>query len=191
MIQYYSIDEFVSHVNRLNMPVNSEIVPSIFETNQFLIKNSPTLFEYASFYGSIQIFQYLKYNNAKLTSLLWIYSIHSNNEELIHILEENSIEPPNNTYNSCLDESIKCHHNNIANYIKDNYLFDDKPISRNAFKYYNYNQIPDELEDKSIFYYLCRYNYINLVKIYIGPKMKEIKKIILKKKKKKNFMKLF
>ena len=56
-----------------------------------LIKN-PTLFEYSTFYESIQIFQYLKTNQVKLTPSLWLYVIHSNNAEMIFLLEENHVE---------------------------------------------------------------------------------------------------
>ena len=61
-------------------------------------------------------------NNVKLTSSLWIYAIHSRNAELIHLLEENGIESEDKTFEECLKESIKCHHNDIANYIKENCL---------------------------------------------------------------------
>ena len=32
-------------------------------------------------------------NDVELTSLLWFYAIHSNNAELIHILEDNHVKP--------------------------------------------------------------------------------------------------
>ena len=55
-------------------------------------------------------------NNVKLTSSLWLYAIHSNNPDLIHLLEENKVEPIDITYKECIIEAIKCHHNEIANY---------------------------------------------------------------------------
>ena len=98
---------------------------SIFETNPFLIKRKASLIEYAAFFGSIQIFKYLQLNNVELTPSLWLYAIHCNNPEIIHLLEENHVIPEDKSYFECYKESIKCHHNNIANYIKDN-LIDEK-----------------------------------------------------------------
>ena len=51
------------------------------------------LIEYASFFGSIQIIQYLRYSNVQLMRSMWLYVIHSNNVELVHFLEENEIKP--------------------------------------------------------------------------------------------------
>ena len=68
---------------------------------------------------------------------MWLYGAHSDNAELILFLEENKIKPRNEkyyknynyyddeqfvTYESIYEESIKCHHNAIADYIKDNFL---------------------------------------------------------------------
>lgn len=56
--------------------------------NLFLIENEPTLIEYAAFFGSIKIFNYLRIHNVDLNSSLWIYSIHSNKIQMIHLLED-------------------------------------------------------------------------------------------------------
>ena len=69
------------------------------------------------FFGSIQICRYLMFNILELQSSLWIYVVHSRNAELIHLFEENSIQPPENKFEKCFEESIKCHHNEIAQYI--------------------------------------------------------------------------
>ena len=99
-------------------------MPSIFETNYLLLKNKKTtLIEYSAFFGAIQIFRYLIQNKVELTPSLWLYAIHSQNAEIIHLLESNEIEPPENKsmknkYEAIFIESIKCHHNSIADYIK-------------------------------------------------------------------------
>ena len=169
-IRQDSIKEFIAYVNRLNIPLSSEIKRSIFESNSYLIKNSPRLIEYAAFFGSIQVFRYLIFNNVELTPSLWLYTIHSNNAEMIHLLEEYQVEPPNNDYVCCLKESIKCHHNEISNYIIDN-LIDKKDIINcsifNHFiiKYYNYNFFSEDLiENLNVnFNYFCGYGYYQLV----------------------------
>ena len=137
LIREDSIEEFVAYVNKTNLSLKSTINSSIYETNSFLLKKNPTLIEYASFYGSIQIFVYLKLNCVELTSSLWIYSIHSNNPEMIHLLESNLVEPEDKTYIKCLEEAIKCHHNKIANYIIDNLLINDNDELINGNQFYS------------------------------------------------------
>ena len=174
LIRSDNIVDFVSYVSRKNYSLESTIKLSMFETNSILIKNETSLIEYASFFGSIQIFKFLILNNVKLESSLWNYSIHSLNSEMIHILEENDIKPDTN----CLFESIKCHHNDIAKYIEDNVLNDTKiEINKNnfhsnvasyIFNNYNYYFIPEKIDDYCIFFYLCKYDYFEIVKLYLN-----------------------
>ncbi|KAK8854373.1 hypothetical protein M9Y10_016935 [Tritrichomonas musculus] len=158
MIRNDSVKEFVSYLTRINYSLSSQITPSIFETNSFLIERKNTaLIEYSAFFGSIKIFKYLM-SKVELTESLWLYVIHSKKEELIHILEEKKVCPPkfenkneeelneqNNEYLRCLIESIKCHHNNFADYIQNIFLFQrEKDPKRkeatisNCIKYHNY-----------------------------------------------------
>ncbi|KAK8892248.1 hypothetical protein M9Y10_029471 [Tritrichomonas musculus] len=162
LIRNDSVEKFISYVNRNNISLKSQIVKCDFETNPILIntknQKEPTLIEYATFYGSIQIFRFLLINNVELTSSLWIYAIHSNNADLIHLLEENQIEPDDKTYEKCLEESIKCHHNDIANYFLN--TRDLKNIDFNiCLKYNNYDIIP---KDKD---YYSNY-HISLMNLY-------------------------
>ncbi|KAK8839440.1 hypothetical protein M9Y10_031793 [Tritrichomonas musculus] len=123
LIQQDLVEDFISHVTRSNYSLTSNIEPTIYETNSFLMRKTPTLIEYATFYGSIQIIQYLKYNNVPLTESLWLYAVHSNNADMIHFLEGTEIIKDNSDkkiYDEVIRESIKCHHNDITDYIKDN-----------------------------------------------------------------------
>ena len=168
--------EFISNVNQTNTKLTIDIKPSIFETNSFLIENKPTLIEYSAFYGSIQIFQYLMRNDVKLTPSLWLYAIHSQNADLIHTLESNNVEKPNNDYLECYLECIKCHHNDIAAYIENFYDLNDEARKREeiistVFKYHNYAYFPTKIESSDEFFYLFCNNYIKLVNEFI--KMKE------------------
>ena len=92
-------------------------------------------------------------NNVELKPLLWIFTIHSKNPELIHRLEENRVDPPNakiraSSYRSCIKESIKCYHNDIMNYIQDNLLENMEQNSNDVFiqsiKYYNFSFIQEK-----------------------------------------------
>lgn len=170
LIRLDLVKDFIVYVNKTNYPLKSIIMPSIYETNPFLIKKQKeiTLIKYAAFYGSIQIFQYLILNGVCMDSSLWPYVIHSNNQELFRILENEKFGDSNlNLFFNCFDESIKCHHNSIANYIKENWLNESKRQSLFFFKYYNFEFI--ELIDISMieFCFLCKYNYYDLVKLLL------------------------
>ena len=158
------IDDFIIYINQNSIEIDSEINPSIYETNSFLFKKEKVnLIEYATFFGSIQIFNYLINNGVELSSSLWNYAIHGNNAEIIQILEENEIKPLDITYRDCLIESIKCHHINIFNYIKENYISDDfeksNEIMLKFLKYYNFCSESNLRIDESLFYDLCQYDY--------------------------------
>ena len=166
------IKEFIIYVNKNFCTLKSSIIPSIYETNSFLLKQENiALIEYAAFFGSIQIFNYLRLNEVELTPSLWRYAIHGQNPEIIHLLEENNIKPINNNeneyYKELLKESIKCHHIGISNYIQDNYLQNNKEDSDFALevclKYYNFNFKQFDLINEFSFCYLCKYDYYMLV----------------------------
>ena len=196
MIRNDSVEEFVLYVIRSNCSLSSRIIPSIFETNSFLIEqNDTTLIEYSAFFGSIQIFQYLMMNGVELTASLWLYVIHSKNAELIHILETNNVcrpefenknegelNEPNNEYLRCFIESIKCHHNDFADYIQNNFLFQeekdpkrDESIISNCIKYHNYYYFETETIKDYGFFYLSFYKYNELFNLLLKEKEEGIK----------------
>lgn len=143
LIRNDNVEEFIIYVNQTNYPLEEKIPPSIFETNYFLY-NSPTLIEYAAFFGSIQIVQYLIMNNVKVKPSLLIYTVHSNNEELYHLLEEKVIYSKNSNWDVCLIESIKCHHFNFMNYFDENFV-SNKFFMMKSMKYYNFQYICNHL----------------------------------------------
>ena len=90
------VEDFIIYVNQKNIKLSSTVPYSNYEANSILSRS--TLIEYSVFYGSIQIFQYLKMNNVYLSPHLWIYAIHSNNAEMIYLLEENNVKPDDPTF---------------------------------------------------------------------------------------------
>lgn len=172
LMQNDSVDEYIRYVNETNFPTQEKNGTSIFETNQFLLNRKPTSIEYAAFYGSINIFNYLLLHNSQLTPSLWLYSIHGRNPEIIHILEENDIVPLD-SYIPPLLEAIKCHHNEIANYILDKYCSEiisniQDSWHQQSLKSFNYYYFPNEL-NKYIhyFFYLCKYDHCNFVQLLL------------------------
>ena len=187
LIRTDSIEEFVAFINKTNTSKNGKIKRSLFETNSFLIKKKETsLIEYAAFFGSIQIFQFLRINEVPLCESLWLYAIHSNNAEMIHILERDNVKPPNGSYERCFVEAIKCHHNEIARYIKENYIeksMKDEKYKSCTFRYHNFEFIPINFTEDDAFFYLTFYNYQKLVDIYLNSRKNDIESQIIWKKK--------
>lgn len=122
----------------------------------------------------------------KFSNFCWIkclnYHLHcGQNLEIIHILENKKVQPEDETYDEIYKESIKCHHNNIANYIKENLLKqnegekkddeeeeedvedDDENNVKNSFifalKYYNFAFIQSDMINDSVLFDLCKYDY--------------------------------
>ena len=153
----------------------------------FLIDNENTsLIEYSAFFGSIQIFQYLMTNNAELKPSLWLYAIHSQNAEIIMLLESNKVDFP--MYNEdekckciqCYLESIKCHHNDIASYIENNLMGPNETdlkeeIISKCIEYHNYDHFQIENINDYGFISLCFYNYKKLFDLLLKNKEEEIK----------------
>ena len=87
---------------------------------------------------------------------MWTYTIHSNNPELIHFLEENEVEPERNQnkelFEDVLKESIKCHHNAITNYITDNFYEQIQTDDQNHF----YGNFSDTVANSLNFFFFSK-----------------------------------
>ena len=173
------IEEFIIFVKKNDYPINSDIEPSDFETNPLLIRKTPTLIEYAAFFGSVQIVKFLYKNGAKLEPSLWIYAVHGNCEELIHLLGENNILPNDTTYEEVLKESIKCHHVDMMNYILNNFLEEinfNQNILSYCFHYYNFSYLPPNVPGDFIFHCACKYDHFLIVEQFLKTKSFDINK---------------
>lgn len=186
LIRMNMVKEFVIYVNQSNIPLNSRIEMSIYETNPFLMKMSHTIIQYASFFGSVGIIKYIKLNeDVRLVPTLWDYSIHSQNAEMIKYLEDNHVQPRMRNYKHILNESIKCYHNEISNYIIDN-LIEEENLQNNdkvdywdnlcyfAFKNDNYAFLNDNLDFKYVLFYLFEFDHYPLVKLFLQQRNIEI-----------------
>ena len=162
LIRKDSIKEFLIYINKNNYSINNKINTSCFETNQLLIEKQVNLIEYAAFFGSIQIFKYLHLNGIDITPSLMSFAIHGKNIEIIHLIEERFTKDI--SYYDCFKESIKCHHNDFANYFMNNYLDYGKieksfDIFINCLKYHNFVFLNTFFISQSSLYYLCIYDY--------------------------------
>ena len=124
-----------------------------------------SLIEYAAFFGSIQIFSYLKNEGVEMNPSLWKFAIHGNNIKIINIIEENNIKPED-SFIEIFKEAIKCHHISIANYLDKKFIENslEKSVIIQALKYHNYAFIKENQIDQSFLYYLCKYDYPIFVK---------------------------
>ena len=101
---------------------------------------------------------------------------------MIHILERDKVKPPNRSYGRCFIEAAKCHHNEIARYIKDNYIeksMKDEKYNSCSFRYHNYEFIPINFKEDDAFFYLTFYNYQKLVDIYLNSMKDDIEAQII------------
>ena len=174
LIRNDSVEEFITYVNKNNYSLESTIELSLYETNYSLLNNKinvskkePTLIEYAAFFGSIQIFQFLLISKAEINPYIWDYAIYGQNAEIIHILEENNIYPFFGGYKNCFQEAIVCHHNNIASYILDNYMPEESEFCSDIFilalNTYNFAFIENDLINETALFELCKHDYYHLV----------------------------
>ena len=200
IIRNDSIEEFIVYINKNDLNLNSMVDITYFETNPFLFKNhgeyacltyKTTLIEYATFFGSNQIFKYLCKNNVELTPSLWLYAVHGRDPEIFNILTENKIKPKDETFVRCLKEAIKCHHNEVANYILDNLISNEIKESINVtelgIKYHNFSFI--ETLDSSLFGDLCFNNYPILVNLFVKKTNVDVnEKFLIKGKRRKRHM---
>ena len=200
IIRNDSIEEFITYVKKINYPINLKIRESIYETNLLLILERANLIEYAAFFGACQIFKYLFLNGVEIRPSIWIYAVHSDNPEMINLLEENQIRPNEEEeyddeeifpFKESVIESIMCHNNLVANYILNKYEKEktkksqnmhfrysiEKLIESKSFQFYNFAYFPEKVKDNGIFFYLCLYDYQSLVKTFLSTRKINIENI--------------
>lgn len=161
----------------------SSLIPfSKYESSPFLIddkyrempqidlmkpyQSKASLIEYAAFYGSLKIFKYLRIKDVNFSPSIWLYAIHSNNPDIIHILEEDEINPPDGNYEKCFIEALKCHHIKVANYLLNEYITMDSKIAQQVVKYHNYEIFNEKFIDH--FFDFAQFDYPLTVKILLN-----------------------
>ena len=186
LIRNDQVNEFKANITKSKISLTSKIMPSIFETNSFLLQNKPTLIEYAAFFGSLNVFKYLLMNGVKLTPSIWVYAIHGNNFELLHILEEKCPLSNEKVSEQCLVESIKCHHNDIANYFLTNLKIRNSNNLKNeaSIENYNFSFFPNSFNENFIANLLCEFDHYSILKMLLNiRKLDNIKLLEIAKKK--------
>ena len=169
LIRNDSIDDFIIYVNQINYSLSGYVPDSIFETNSYLFKYRANLIQYAAFFGSIQIFKYLLNNSISVDEQIFPYAAHSNSGELINSIEEMEIYPKVDTYLSMAINSMKCYHNEIAEYFISYFDLEEnlKNIYRKSLEYYNFQIMKPEIINNANLSYLCRYDYYYFVNLLL------------------------
>lgn len=175
-------DSFIPLYTQLKYSPDTIIPYSIYETNEELDKitgNRLTIIEYAAFFGSSNIFKYLFLQKPSLPENLWKCAIHGRNYEIIHLLEESQPIPPSNSYKTLLMEAIKCHNNELADYLIYKYFQNelepiqlDYEIMETIIQSHNYPMMLDWLENNFVFTNkllidLCKFSYYHIVAILL------------------------
>ncbi|KAK8842482.1 hypothetical protein M9Y10_026071 [Tritrichomonas musculus] len=196
IIRNDAIDDFINFVSKNSIDLTMKIEPSIYETNPFLFAEEQTLIEYSAFFGSIKIFTHLYNNGVSLSPSLWNFAAHGNNLEIICFLQKKKIKPEYEFYDFVLEEAIKCHHNEIANYVKNTLMKEDdiyglslysvtendyyNDILNYSYHYYNFAFFSSDFANKFTFYYACQYDYYEIVDLLLKTKKIDLNaKIIL------------
>ena len=134
LIRNDDVENFIVYINKNNISLSMTIENSIYETNSIFEYNQPKLIEYSAFFGSIQILRFLYQNHVDSPQSLWIYAIHSNNQELFHVLEEYEDKMD---IESCLNESIRCHNTDLVEYFKNMDSIDENYMALQCIHCYN------------------------------------------------------
>lgn len=153
-------ERFISYVEKNNLSLDRYIPLSMIKSNSFYSKLktiNKTIIEYAAFFGSRQIIEYLLANNVKITSSVLIAAIHSQNDKLIDFLKKTDEK----TYNECIEtlilEAIKCHHNKFVNqniqYVQNSKCFDEQSIKHINFAF---------IQQKEMFHHVFLYNLLRI-----------------------------
>lgn len=120
IIRNDDIQQFQEMIAQTNISLKSRIPYSFYEDCQFINNKNdmPHLIDFASFFGSINIFKFLWINDVKGSPSTFNYAIAGGNYEIIHLLEsiyKNSIDKNSQNY------SILFHRNDIYSYLQDTY----------------------------------------------------------------------
>lgn len=185
IIRNDSVGKFISYAKINGLNVSQKIPSSKFETNELLMKKSPSLIEYACFFGSVQIFRYLRANEAEINKSIWPYAIHGCHEEIIKTLLSQDDLVDNDVYVQCVLESIKCHYSSVTMYFQslvqmnDNY---NNKIYKESIKYFNFSMFPTNV-DQYFFYNFCKYDYYDVVDVLLKNEICNVNLKIKSKKK--------
>ena len=182
LIRKDDIEQFIIKYNENCFKLDALIENSIFETNKYLMERLPNIFEYSAFYGAIQILKYLLYNNIEIPINILLYAIHSNNPEVICLFEEKEEEDRYNRmflFEKCFKESIKCHHNDLANHYLDDLEEDNLDyVSDSLFNYYNFDFMKSRFIKESKLLLLCKKDYYYFIANLLSKEDIDLNQII-------------
>ena len=72
---------------------------------------------------------------------------------------------------NCFTECILCHHNDVANYIEQNFYTGKWFVFINNFiRFYNFCYFPQKMQTFNFFFNACKYNYFTIVEILLKTK---------------------
>lgn len=181
LIREDSVVEFIKYVSQTNVGLNTEINPTISESNLLLLDNTITIIDYAIFYGAIQIVKYLLLQNVPLNSHHWEFAMYSNNPEIFQLLSDNKVSFPYGNEVNLYKKAIKIHDMKLADYFYDQISVFSESDCENciitAIKNYNFAYLADNLTDyiskadpkkkENLFKLLCSNKYLFIVESFI------------------------
>ena len=188
LIRNDSVNEFIVLINKPE--TNKKNIPmSIFETNPCLLIDNVSLIDYAAFFGSIQIFEYLFFEKHQLSINSMVYSVHGNNPTLFHRIEEkteNKKDLPK-YFQNALIEAINCHQNKYVDFIcisLTTKIEENRNLISLCIKSFNFELFPENLSSNYNFYFLCQYNHFTFVDILLKTTSFDINEMVILNQKK-------
>lgn len=152
LIRNDSVHEFIKYVNESEIDIFSLLDRSFFETNLALNLMDVTMIQYAAYFGSIKIFQYLLNKKAKIDDDIWFFAIHGRNRRLIHLIEER-LDIQSDLVLQYPFISAEHHHNELTDYFFNytNFTFPKGDFKTESHIYsligslfYNYDYLTEE-----------------------------------------------
>ena len=95
------------------------------------------------------------------------------------------------SFQGCLNEALKCHNFSVTDYIIDNLFVakkDEKIDFSKCVKYMNFCYFPENFDEPVSFFYLCKYDYFEIVNNIIQSKDLQNETITYEINKKKFFL---
>lgn len=140
-IRHDDIERLQQLLYQTNTPVDKKIEHSIFERFIFINDDySPSLIEYAAFFGSIECFKFLYQKLESFPQNLSQFAVAGGNYEIIHLCEQEKIQFDDES----LMVSIRFFRSEITSYIEENFnvqkTIDD---ASKAIVYYNLRALMD------------------------------------------------
>lgn len=181
------LDGFISYIEEKKGAItkDSGLAPYFYEYYGYASLEQAALIEFAAYYGSKKIFDYLLKNDYLVRPIAIFYAIRGGNLEIFKKIEEQKLDFPEKDYLDWMNTAIISHENEIATYIKEKYFEkngdDLSDYIKTMVNVYNYYFIDSNFEFLSfhICYLLEFTKSFNFSRILLKDKKVNINQLVI------------